>query len=162
MRPLWMFILAGGLTICLAYLVPYGESLPEPPDSPLFQASLAATKAELIDSQIVEVPERSVAGSHRRTCEITCEHTCDNPTCGSTCRSTCRNTCARTCAQPSCLASCGSVTCEVTCLQTCQYTCSNTCVQVTCEATCVVTCSYTCTMQLHAGAFNPAPEEGEE
>jgi hypothetical protein len=54
------------------------------------------------------------------------------------------------------------VTCDVTCRQTCQATCMNTCRQITCASTCVSTCSYTCTMQLHAGAFNPAPEEEEK
>jgi len=162
MRRLWIFTLAGCLTFSIAYLVPSSESLTEAPDSPLYHASLAATKAELINALMVKPLERSAAVHQLRTCEITCEHTCDNPTCGSTCRGTCRNTCARTCAQPSCLASCGSVTCEVTCLQTCLYTCSNTCVQATCEATCIVTCSYTCTMQLHAGAFNPRPEEEQQ
>ncbi len=161
MRRLWMFVLTGCLIIFLAYLVPFRESFTEAPDSPLYHTSLAATKAELINAPMVEVPEGSAAGPQRRTCEITCFNTCNQTTCGTTCRLTCRSTCVRTCSQPSCLHSCGPVTCEVTCRQTCESTCMNTCEQLTCYSTCYATCCYTCTMQLHAGAFNPWPEEEE-
>jgi hypothetical protein len=151
---------AAGAVLASAYLLLSEVRYVEVPDSPLFRASLEASKAELVDSPIVEVPERSAVGPQRPTCAITCFNTCNQTTCGSTnCMGTCRTTCARTCSQPSCEVSCGPVTCDVTCRQTCQSTCMNTCSQITCESTCVLTCAFTCTMQLHAGAFNPRPEE---
>ena len=162
MPRLWMFILTGCLTLFITYLVPSKENLTEAPDSPLFQSSLAATKAELMNASKVELPEPIAAGPHRPTCLITCYNTCNQTTCGITCLRTCQNTCMRTCSHPSCLHSCGPVTCEVTCRQTCESTCMNTCEQATCANTCVATCMYTCTMQLPAGAFNPSPEQEEE
>lgn len=159
MRRIWLSLIAGCLILALACLVPSKDGAGEAPDSPLYHASLAATKVELIDPPMVEVTERTAAGPQRPTCEITCFPTCTQHTCGTTCLMTCRNTCARTCSQPSCHQSCGPATCEITCLNTCQTTCMNTCSQYTCASTCVITCAYTCTMQLHAGAFNPPPEE---
>ncbi len=159
MRSARLFMFAACAVLASIYLLLSEVRYAEIPDSPLFQASLAATKAELIDAPMVEVPESSAAGPQRPTCRLTCYNTCNQHTCGITCLPTCQSTCVRTCSQPSCLHSCGPVTCEVTCRQTCESTCMNTCEQVTCANTCVVTCAYTCTMQIHAGAFNPWPEE---
>ena len=161
MRSARLFMFAACAVLASAYLLLSEVRYADIPDSPLFQASLTATKAELINARTAELLEPSAAGPQRRTCEITCGPTCTQTTCGITCLRTCQNTCMRTCSQPSCLHSCGPVTCEVTCRQTCESTCMNTCEQQTCANTCVATCFYTCTMQLHAGAFNPWPEEEE-
>jgi hypothetical protein len=162
MRSARLFMFALCVVLASAYLLLSEVRYAEIPDSPLFQASLTATKAELVSPPEPQFQIRSEKGRQRPTCEITCDASCHVATCGTTCNRTCHNTCSRTCSQPSCMVSCGPFTCDITCRNTCQFTCTNTCTQLTCEQTCLATCSYTCTMQLHAGAFNPAPEEEEE
>ena len=156
MRSVRLFMLAACAVLASAYLLLSEVRFAEIPDSPLFQASLATSKAQLVDSPNSANPNRNAAGPRRVTCELTCDF-CINPTSFGTCR----NTCVRTCAQASCMISCGPATCDITCRNTCQSTCNFSCSQMTCELTCLMTCSYTCSGQVFAGSFNPPPEEEE-
>jgi hypothetical protein len=119
------------------YLLPGGEVISEPGNSPLYSASLTSTTDQLSGVKDTPRGSDSKGGGEGNfiTCEVTCGPTCNQQTCGSTCVATCASTCANTCSQP---------TCESTCVATCVFTCANTCSQPTCESTCVITCSFTC------------------